>query len=407
MCTSTILGPRFPHKVGHSEVFLSLKQVGHARTVSTSTYVQFSISSPPLSTQPVLIMGRTTPKERLWAQKQALKGESIHHVADVLRTSVKSLQKYWPTHGKRAPPVDDKPRSGRPRKLPGPIITSMKKKSKRRVTASQLARDYMGPHGQTVSRQTVARALATGSRPLSYQRITKIKRLSRVNKQKRYEFCQQFKPASKLPWVFIDGKVCTLYENGGNGYSFTWWPADEVPRIQPGKLLAYLHFYAAVGKGFRSKLHFVAPTPSIRSGLPKGKEAFQYKDYIKLWEALKPELDSHYGKGRYRIIRDRATQHTKAEKFPAYLKLKVPLVEDYPPQSWDINCIEHVWAQLVRILKGHKAMTVKGFRRAIKVAWQSIPQSCIDALVANVPRRIDRIREVQGEWIDKYSDVMK
>ena len=215
MCTSTILGPRFPHKVGHSEVFLSLKQVGHARTVSTSTYVQFSISSPPLSTQPVLIMGRTTPKERLWAQKQALKGESIHHVADVLRTSVKSLQKYWPTHGKRAPPVDDKPRPGRPRKLPGPIITSMKKKSKRRVTASQLARDYMGPHGQTVSRQTVARALATGSRPLSYQRITKIKRLSRVNKQKRYEFCQQFKPASKLPWVFIDGTVCTLYENGG------------------------------------------------------------------------------------------------------------------------------------------------------------------------------------------------
>ena len=119
---------------------------------------------------------------------------------------------------------------------------------------------------------------------------------------------------------------------------------------------------------------------------------------------LDRELRRHFDGQLFNIIRDRASQHIKAEKYAVLSALNLPIVVDYPAQSWDINCIEHVWAQLVNQIRGHRAITADGLRRVVCAGWRAIKQSTIDLLVDNVPNRIKRIRESEGEWIGAYSE---
>jgi hypothetical protein len=79
--------------------------------------------------------------------------------------------------------------------------------------------------------------------------------------------------------------------------------------------------------------------------------------------------------------------------------MKLPILESYPPQSWIINCIEHVWAQLVREMDGHRARSPDRFRKVILSAWGRVSQETVDKLVTGVPQRLKRIADLGGDWI--------
>ncbi len=80
----------------------------------------------------------------------------------------------------------------------------------------------------------------------------------------------------------------------------------------------------------------------------------------------------------------------------------VRLVEDYPPQSYDINIIENIWAQLDNNLIGSKATCSDGWRRTIQKAWDKIPQELIDKRVHSVKKRFARIVEKGGDWLNAH-----
>ena len=123
--------------------------------------------------------------------------------------------------------------------------------------------------------------------------------------------------------------------------------SGQTPCQSEGKAAGLPAFYAAVAKGWRSKLYFVPPSPRVGSGKAKGDRAFESTDYERFMVGLDRELRRHFDGQLFNIIRDRASQHIKAEKYAVLSALNLPIVVDYPAQSWDINCIEHVWAHLV------------------------------------------------------------
>jgi hypothetical protein len=84
--------------------------------------------------------------------------------------------------------------------------------------------------------------------------------------------------------------------------------------------------------------------------------------------------------------------------------LNLPFLEAFPAQSWDINCIEHVWAQLAIRVRGQRPRTAMGLKRVIQEEWMAIQQSTIDKLIAGVPNRIQKIAEKQGRWIGPYQE---
>lgn len=335
----------------------------------------------------------------------AERGCTKAHTSRHLKVSKAVVDRWWPNADGSAPCLEDSPRPGRPRLLDSTEVKAVKRALKNGATLAVVKKRREQQGKQPVSRQTLRRAAARGRQPLAYQMEKAIRVLSDANKKARYDWTDAFDPSSATPWVFLDGKVVTVYRGHRGNVTMRWAPVGRPPARGKGKLLAYLHFYAAVAKGWRSKLYFVPPSPPVGSGKAKGDRSFESADYEHVMAGLDRELRRHFQGQLFSIIRDRASQHIKAEKFAVLSALNMPIVVDYPAQSWDINCIEHVWAQLTNQIRGHRAITADGLRRVVWAGWRAIKQSTIDQLVQNVPNRIRKIRDSGGEWIGAYSEV--
>ncbi|KAJ4431885.1 hypothetical protein ANN_20491 [Periplaneta americana] len=63
---------------------------------------------------------------------------------------------------------------------------------------------------------------------------------------------------------------------------------------------------------------------------------------------------------------------------------------DWPACSPDMNCIEHAWSFLRRAISNrpHHPLTIQELRNAALEEWDNLPQESLDALVLNMPRRI-------------------
>jgi hypothetical protein len=76
-----------------------------------------------------------------------------------------------------------------------------------------------------------------------------------------------------------------------------------------------------------------------------------------------------------------------------------PLRENYPAQSYDINVIQNVWVVLNNKMLGAHARSTEGWRKAIEEAWNEVEQGTIDKLVAQLPTRMQKIIDKDGNWL--------
>jgi hypothetical protein len=163
-----------------------------------------------------------------------------------------------------------------------------------------------------------------------------------------------------------------------------------------------LHFYAAIAKGFKSKLYFVPPTPPSNSKQRKSKVNFSSSHFIPVIKKIHKEVGSRGKLGsRFKYIMDSARQHTNKASKAAMRKAGVQLVEGFPAQSWDINIIENAWGILDTKLQGSRPRTSYGWRRAVIAAWEAIEQRSIDKLVGSVKQRLHDVAAQEGEWLSK------
>src|SRR5262249_49343092 len=107
----------------------------------------------------------------------------------------------------------------------------------------------------------------------------------------------------------------------------------------------------------------------------------------------------HYRLRRADVIfqHDNDPKHTAeaTKKWPKKRRLKVLY---WPPQSPDLNPIEHLWGNLKRRLAGyenHPTATGVQWERA-KVEWSKITEEECMALIESMPRRIDAVLKAKG-----------
>jgi len=71
-------------------------------------------------------------------------------------------------------------------------------------------------------------------------------------------------------------------------------------------------------------------------------------------------------------------------------------VLDWPPQSPDMNVIEHLWSIIKpKIAKRHPA-NLKELDDAIKVEWEQLDPSFTMSLVESMPRRVMALLKAKG-----------
>jgi len=193
-----------------------------------------------------------------------------------------------------------------------------------------------------------------------------------------------------------------VHHDGAKGLRFSWQDASNpkvVPQCSNPKVF---HFYGAVAYGHKSKLVFVPPTKGAMNPDPKKKVTFQSCHFVEAMHALSAELQQWFPRGsKYTVVLDHARQHTSKLSKQELVSMGVPLMHDFPAQSWDLNVIEVSWAWLDGNLRGKNPRTWDGWQKAIKKAWDEVQISSINKIVDKVPNQVQKIVDADGKWV-KY-----
>lgn len=96
------------------------------------------------------------------------------------------------------------------------------------------------------------------------------------------------------------------------------------------------------------------------------------------------------------FLQDGASVHTAGDVFDFFYDNNVEFIEDFPPQSPDLNPIEHVWAFVKRSLKGRSARNLQELWRIIQDIWENISIDFIHSLIDSMPRRLEAVKKARG-----------
>ena len=164
------------------------------------------------------------------------------------------------------------------------------------------------------------------------------------------------------------------------GERFAANAVNEVDRFGGGSVMVW----GAIRHGWKSQLIVI----------PGNLTANRYIDTI---------LDSQvipYGQQNNNVIfmNDNARPHV-AHVCQDFLRNNNVNVLDWPPYSPDMNPIEHLWDHLDRRIRARDPAPQNHaqLRQALIEEWQRYPQDRINRLIASMPRRIQALRQANGE----------
>ena len=79
-----------------------------------------------------------------------------------------------------------------------------------------------------------------------------------------------------------------------------------------------------------------------------------------------------------------------------YLEQMVRVVNDWPPQSPDLNVIENLWTILKRRIDGKAPKTADELWNCAKTEWNLIPNESFEKLYDSLPRRVESVLATKG-----------
>ena len=83
-----------------------------------------------------------------------------------------------------------------------------------------------------------------------------------------------------------------------------------------------------------------------------------------------------------------------------YLKEKGFTILFWPPNSPDLNPIEHLWAHLKRQLAKYprSPTSIKDFWERVQQTWNNIDTKVCQDLISSMPRRVETVRKARGRY---------
>lgn len=116
-----------------------------------------------------------------------------------------------------------------------------------------------------------------------------------------------------------------------------------------------------------------------------------------LEEVLQPSIEKLFGMNTDGVLfqQDNAPCHTSAASLAWFREANVEILE-WPPQSPDLNPIEHLWAIIKRKVCEHKCKSKQELKAVLERVWEDIPISTCRMLVASLPKRIEAVIKARG-----------
>lgn len=317
-------------------------------------------------------------------------GKSAHQVAAITGRAVSTISRIRSKHRSSL----SKAAGGRPPKLSSSDIhyTLRQITSQKVEHATEVAKMLQDMNGESISARTVRRAL----HKVGMKAVVKKKRplLTKKHRKERMDFALAHKDWTVEDWKRVvwsdETKINRL---GSDGRKWVWKKTGEAlndrlvngtVKFGGGNLMIWGCMFWE-GPGYATKID--------------GRmDADLYVSILKdeLQESLK-----YYKKKAGDIIfqQDNDPKH-KSKKATNWLKDSGLEVMIWPPQSADLNPIEHLWHYLKRKLKEYEVdpRSIQELWERVQAEWDKIPVSVCQNLIESMPRRIEAVLRAKGGY---------
>lgn len=285
-------------------------------------------------------------------------------------------------------------RSGRPQKL--------SEKEKRRikkivaqtptVSASAIASEIATTSNTTFSVQTVRNVIHSFN---FYGRVQRKKPfISEVNRKKRLDFAKTYLKEPLEFWkniIFSDESKYNIF--GSDGRKYVWRKANTEFEMR--------HVRPTVKHGGGSVLVWGCMSWKGVGNLCFIEGIMNAEKYI---DILRRNLNDSAEKldlmDTFIFQQDNDPKHT-ANKTKEWLLYNAPRQLKTPPQSPDINPIEHLWYLLDLKVRKNKISSKQQLRDVLLQEWEQIGPEITQNLVSSMPRRLQAVIDAKG-MITKY-----
>jgi len=210
--------------------------------------------------------------------------------------------------------------------------------------------------------------------------------LNEEKRMTRVTFCRQMKnyDISKLIWG--DEKWFCV----STGPTRTWvFPNQQryhkIVHQHPIKVLVW----GGISWFGRVPLYFF-------DGTVNSVEYCKVMDHIKRWVRglREPKLSEVV------VQQDNARPHVSRASLAHAQSIGLNILEDWPPSSPDLNCVENMWGIMVPYVNAKNPRTTAELKAAVGSAWTEVPQNIVDNLVRSPYRRFEECLERNGGQID-------
>lgn len=315
-------------------------------------------------------------------------GKSMGNISKIIGRAKSSVQYVIKHHGETGL-LKSKPRSGRPKILTDTTKRSIVRKIKDnpRMSAPKIADELRNNLQITVSDETVRNVL----RENNYHGRTPRRKplISETNRKKRLLFAKMHINKDAQYWkrvVFTDESKYNIFGSDGRGKVWRK-PNDElnmknvVPTVKHGggNVMVW-GCMAASGVG---KLHFIEST----------MDRWIYLDVLKT--NLRQSVTSMGIGNDFIFQQDNDPKHTSMI-VKEWLLYNVPKQLHSPPQSPDLNPIEHLWEELERRIRKHSITNKQMLKTKLQEEWNLIGSETTKKLVDSMPRRLAAVIKANG-----------
>ena len=109
--------------------------------------------------------------------------------------------------------------------------------------------------------------------------------------------------------------------------------------------------------------------------------------------------DSVYGFNQWYLQQDNARPHIKKYILDAMASLRIQILPGWPPYSPDLNIIETIWAIMKRRIDQQRPQSIDELKQTILNVRENVSYNTINALVAEMPRRLIQVIAMNGMTI--------
>ena len=262
-----------------------------------------------------------------------------------------------------------------------------KVKNNPKISAPILKTDIENAVGKTCHPETIRRLL----RKAGYhgRSIRKKPYVSKVNRQKRVDFAKQHLKEDNDFWnsiIFSDESKFNIL--GPDGNKKVWRKANK--ELDPKNMRG------TVKHGGGSVLVWGCMAASGVGKLVMIDGIMNQYSYLKILKDNLQQSAAKLGVGRSFIFQqDNDPKHT-ARTVQEWLLYNTRKQLKTPPQSPDLNPIEHLWEHLDRQMRKRDINNKNDLIKALLEEWQKIPPTITQKLVYSMPSRLKEVLKAKG-----------